>query len=121
MVKALFDTCILIDYLRGIDAAKAEIERQQAPSISIITWMEVMVGATPDTETQLRNFLNRFELIEIDAGIAEQAVQIRKQRKLKLPDAIIQASAEVGRLLLVTRNTKDFGPDIDYFRVPYEI
>jgi predicted nucleic acid-binding protein len=121
MVKALFDTCILIDYLRGIDAAKAEIEREQVPAISIITWMEVMVGATPDTETQLRNFLNRFELIEIDAGIAERAVQVRTQRKLKLPDAIIQASAEVGSFLLVTRNTKEFGLDLDFLRIPYEI
>ena len=44
MVKALFDTCILIDYLNGIQSAKDEIELFKDKAISTITWMEVMVG-----------------------------------------------------------------------------
>ena len=45
MVKALFDTNILIDALKGIKQARAELERYDQAAISIITWMEVMVGA----------------------------------------------------------------------------
>ena len=48
--KALLDTNILIDYLAGIAQARAEMERYAMPAISIITWIEVMAGATPDDE-----------------------------------------------------------------------
>ena len=47
MVKALLDTNILIDYLRGVGAARTELGRYQDKAISIITWMEVLVGAAP--------------------------------------------------------------------------
>jgi predicted nucleic acid-binding protein len=50
MVAALFDTNILIDYLRGIDAARDELAYYTEKCISIITWMEVMAGAVPETE-----------------------------------------------------------------------
>lgn len=38
MVGALFDTNILIDYLRGIPAAREELERFEQRAISLITW-----------------------------------------------------------------------------------
>ena len=59
MVSALFDTIILIDYLNGIEQAKAELDRYSDKAISLISWMEVMVGATPETEVILREFLKR--------------------------------------------------------------
>ena len=43
MVKALFDTNILIDYLTGRSQARAELSLYAEKAISIITWMEVMV------------------------------------------------------------------------------
>jgi predicted nucleic acid-binding protein len=54
VVKALLDTNILVDYLNGIDAAREEIARYDNPSISPISWMEVMVGATPEDDTATR-------------------------------------------------------------------
>ena len=44
-MKALFDTNILIDYLRGLPAARDELNRHQDKAISVVTWMEIMVGA----------------------------------------------------------------------------
>jgi predicted nucleic acid-binding protein len=44
MVKALFDTPILIDFLNGIDDARSELDRHQDKAISTITWMEVQGG-----------------------------------------------------------------------------
>ena len=44
MVSALFDTNILIDYLNGVEAARTELGRYSDKAISLITWMEVMVG-----------------------------------------------------------------------------
>ena len=45
MVKALFDTNILVDYLNAVPEARTELQRYTERAISIITWMEVMVGA----------------------------------------------------------------------------
>jgi predicted nucleic acid-binding protein len=121
VVRAVFDTNILVDYLHGIAAAKAEIALYQSPAVSLVTWMEVMVGATAQTESAVRAFLQSFTLLEIDARIAERAVILRKTRRIKLPDAIIWATAQVNQCLLVSRNTRDFDPGDPGVRVPYTI
>jgi HSP90 family molecular chaperone len=51
MVKALFETNILIDYLNGIAAAKTELGRYVDKATSVITWMEILVGTTTDAVT----------------------------------------------------------------------
>ena len=43
-VKALFDTNILLDYLKGVEAAQVERARYRQPLISIVTWMEVLAA-----------------------------------------------------------------------------
>ncbi|MCM2404099.1 type II toxin-antitoxin system VapC family toxin [Rhizobium sp. S153] len=121
MVKALFDTNILIDYLNGIEQAKDELALYEGRAISIITWMEVMVGAAGDLAAVTRAFLSGFEILAVDEAVAERAVAIRQARRVKLPDAIIRASAEVHGLLLVSRNDKDFPPDDPGVRMPYRI
>lgn len=119
MVKALFDTNILIDYLNGMPAAKEELERYSYKAISAITWMEVMVGASPETEAIVRGFLNDFVNLPIDVGVSELAIKLRKQTKIKLPDAIVWATAQSNHCILVTRNTKDFSASDPSVRVPY--
>ena len=56
-MKAVIDTNILVDYLHGIAPAKREIALYQSPAVSVITWMEVMAGATVRTESAVRAFL----------------------------------------------------------------
>ncbi|MDD2741895.1 MAG: type II toxin-antitoxin system VapC family toxin [Rhodocyclaceae bacterium] len=121
MVSALFDTNILIDYLNGVDQAKIEMERYSDKAISLITWMEVMIGATSETETITRNFLNGFENLPIDEEVSDLAVVLRKKHRIKLPDAIVWATAQVDKRILVTRNTKDFAHDEPGIRIPYQI
>ncbi|MCL2830626.1 MAG: type II toxin-antitoxin system VapC family toxin [Betaproteobacteria bacterium] len=121
MVKALFDTNILIDYLRGISEAERELSRYETRAISTITWMEVIAGADPDEEANIRAWLRTFELVELDSAIAERAVTLRKEKRIRLPDAIVWASAQVKSLLLVSRNTKDFPEDEPGVRVPYKL
>lgn len=119
MVKALFDTNVLIDHLGGFEAAGLEMDRYADGAISIISWMEVMVGAPDDAAGATRSFLNSFTVVPLNDAIAERAVGLRKTHRLRLPDAIIWASAmEEGRLL-VTRNTRDFPPDEPGIREPY--
>lgn len=120
-MKALLDTNILIDYLNGVEAARNEIQRYTAPCISPISWMEVMVGASAEDEPVLRRFLAGFQQLAIDREIAERAVLIRRQSRIRLPDAIIWASAQSIGALLVTRNSKDFPASEPGVRIPYEL
>lgn len=121
MVKALFDTNILIDYLSGISAARKELGRYEYRAISTITWMEMLVGASTEEESAIRAWLGSFDVITLDNAIANRAVEIRKARRVRLPDAIVWATAQVHSLLLVSRNTKDFPADEPGVRVPYKI
>jgi predicted nucleic acid-binding protein len=109
MVKAVIDTNILVDYLRGIPQAKVELALYESLAISVVSWMDVMAGTTPQTESASRAFLETFDLLQIDAKVAECAVQIRKSRRIKLPNAIIWATAEVHQTRL-SRATHAISP-----------
>lgn len=120
MVKVLFDTNILIDYLNGVEDAAREIGRYSDKAISLITWMEVMAGAAPQEESVIKGFLAQFDLLPIDGAVAAEAVAIRRTRKVKLPDAIILATARTGGRIFISRNTKDFPTGVDAdIRMPY--
>jgi len=122
VVKALFDTCILIDYLNGIQSAKDEIELFKNKAISIITWMEVMVGEDKNPHVSIEAWLSQtFTIINLDRTVSIKSVEIRKSRKIKLPDAIIHATALVSERLLITRNTKDFSDSDPTIRIPYHM
>jgi predicted nucleic acid-binding protein len=121
MVKALFDTNVLIDYLNGVPQARTELQRYAEKGISIVTWMEVMVGVSVDVEAATRGFLGAFDVIALDGGIAERAVRLRRDHHIKLPDAIIWATAQAHAMLLVTRNTKDFKTGDPGIRMPYRL
>ena len=118
---AVFDTNIVIDSLNGVADADEEYKRYDRVLISRITWMEILVGEKGDDE-QLRDYLEtHFEIIPLELSIAETAIQLRRERHIRLPDAIIWATAKVREAVLVTRNTKDFAPTLDGIRIPYEI
>ncbi len=85
--------------------------------ISRITWMEVLVGAPSE---DLRKMREDF-LVELDERVARDAIGLRQERRLKLPDAIIRASACLNDALLVTRNTKDFPAYEPGVRIPYQV
>ena len=121
MVKALFDTNVLVDYLNAIPEARIELQRYTEKAISIITWMEVMVGANSDIEAATRVFLSGFDVVAVDKQIAERAVILRRNHRMKLPDAIIWATAQANAMFFVTRNTKDFSADDPSVRMPYKL
>jgi predicted nucleic acid-binding protein len=118
---AVFDTNIVIDALNGVAKADDEYSRYERVLISRVTWMEVLIGAKGD-DSELRDFMEtHFEIIPLDLAVAETAVQLRREHRLRLPDTIIWATARVNDAVLVTRNTKDFNPDWDEIHVPYSI
>jgi hypothetical protein len=119
-MKALFDTNILIDYLNGRPEARTEIDRHRQRLISVVTWMEVLAGARDEAEEDVvEMFLRDFSLVELSRPIARAAVSLRRTRRVRLPDAIIWATAQHESALLVTRNAKDFPPTDPGVRIPY--
>ncbi len=54
--------------------------------------------------------------------VVEQTIRLRKEYKIKLPDAIIAATAINHNLTLITRNEKDFEKisEVDFIN-PFEI
>ena len=117
-----FDSDVLIDYFDGIATAAEELSRYERITISRITWMEVLVGAPTNTLRRVREgVLRLFPVIELDEAVAREAIKLRQEYKLKLPDAIIWASARLNNALLITRNTSDFDPREPGIRVPYRL
>lgn len=119
--RALFDTVILIDYLRGVRQARDECDRYADRAVSIITWMEILAGATEANEADTRALLANFQVLPLTKEVAERAVMIRRARRIKLPDAIIQATARSEGRILITRNTRDFPSGTAGVRIPYRI
>ena len=93
-MKVLLDTNILIDYLIGYREAATLIAQYETPLISIITKIEILVGAESKNKDIICDFLKRFHVIDLNDEIADIAIEIRRNNKIKLPDAIIWASAK---------------------------
>lgn len=119
---AVFDTNIVIDALNGLLEAETEYSQYKRVLISRITWMEVLVGAQSSDETHLRSFLEtKFDVSPVDLAVAETAIQLRRNYRLRLPDALIWATAQINSPVLVSRNTRDFNPAWAGIRVPYVV
>jgi predicted nucleic acid-binding protein len=121
MVRALFDTNIILDHIKGIAEAPIEIARYEDRAISIVTVIEVLVGVTPASETAERAFIGLFTVVPLDNEVAEEAAALRRSHRMKLPDAVVWASARRDGRLLVTRNTKDFPVGDPGVRHPYVV
>ena len=87
-----------------------------------MAWIEVMSKGNDDLIRDALRFLGRFSIDEIDEETSLRAASLRRERpRLKSPDAIILASAQVRGRVLITRNTRDFPANMPGIRVPYTI
>jgi predicted nucleic acid-binding protein len=121
-MKAVLDSDVLIDYLQGLPAAAEELARYRQPHYSVITLMELHCGArTPEQRAAVDILLGTMSRVELTDTVARRAVELRQNLRLKLPDAVVLASAEVEGCILVTRNTRDFPHRDPRVRFPYSI
>lgn len=79
-------------------------------NISIITYMEVLGYRfdIAEEEAYLLHLFNSLPILPVTDTIASLVISYRKQRKIKLPDAILLATARENNCKLVTRNIDDF-------------
>ena len=119
-----FDSNIIIDALRGFRRAQVELRRASSSGgrlwISRLVWIEVMSNGSGEGLRRAEYFLTGFGIDEIDEEIGARAASLRRERpRLRLPDAVILASALTRGRILVTRNTKDFPAQMPGIRIPY--
>ena len=109
----LIDSNAVIDYLSGklpLDGMNFMNGIVNAiPKVSVITKIEVMGYNTSAADYQLlSDFINDAEVIELTESVVNQTIELRKQYKIKLPDAILAATALANGLVLISRNLSDF-------------
>ena len=109
-MKFLVDSNIIIYHLNqnsiATDFLRANYEQI---AISQITFIEVLsFDFSEEIEKDIKELLLTFKIIDVTNEIANQAIENRKIKKIKIPDNIIASTAMVYNLTLVTRNVKDF-------------
>jgi predicted nucleic acid-binding protein len=65
-------------------------------------------GHDEHSRSATEQLLRGFPVIGLTSPIVDRTIALRCQRAIKLPDAVIAASALVEGLTLVTRNVQDF-------------
>lgn len=112
--RYLIDTSAVIKYLtiifppKGISFMDAIVDEESI--ISFISEIELQVWNPPDPADMdiYTEFIAESNIITIDDSIIKLTIDIRKNQKLKIPDAIIAATAMIHGFTLVSDNDKDF-------------
>ncbi|HEY8782761.1 MAG TPA: type II toxin-antitoxin system VapC family toxin [Mucilaginibacter sp.] len=112
--RFLIDTSAVIKYLNGTLSANGLLFMDKAIAnkriISFISEIELQ-SWNPDNPDDLKIyqfFISNSTVIGIDNDIIQETIRIRKSVKLKLPDALIAATAIINNLTLIADNDKDF-------------
>ena len=106
----LIDTNVVIDFSHGLFSEKSKnfvasiLNRE--PIISAITQIELLGFSV--VSPQIESFVHYTSIIGINDSVIEKTIEIRKRYRIKLPDAIIAATALTNNLTLLTRNVADF-------------
>ena len=109
----LLDSNVIIGYLagkipvHGMELVSSIVNKM--PRISVISQIEVLrFNDTPENEAILNGFINTSVIYPLNHTIVQRTIELCKQSRIKLPDAIIGATALSENLILVTRDKDDF-------------
>lgn len=104
----ILDSNTIIYLSNGLVKADEVFEKDDKYAISIITYMEVLGYEFKSKleEKFINDMFRYFEIIYIDKLIANETINLRKQHKIKLPDAIICASCIAKKATLITADVK---------------
>ena len=111
--RYLIDSNAIIDYLANKIPPKGMQFMNNvlinAPRISIISKIEILsFNTSPHYYKILTNFVEELTIIYLSDELVDKCIELRKNHKTKLPDAIIAATSIVHNLDIITRNKSDF-------------
>ena len=120
MTVGYLDTNILIAFFGGEIAVKNALERFAGLKLPAAAYVEFMTGLkTAQEEAVFDEVIHSlFDIVQTDMKICREATALRRKMRLKLPDALIYATARAGGGVLITRNTKDFDPQAKDIEIP---
>jgi hypothetical protein len=111
----LFDTDVLIWCFRGVEKAAKAIEQDDAPAISVVTYMELAQGARDRKELRtIKAFLHDLGIpvLPLTENIGHRASIYVEEHALAhgltMGDALIAATAMERGLALCSGNAKHF-------------
>jgi predicted nucleic acid-binding protein len=112
-MNMLVDSNEIIDYVSNRipekSAKQLDIYFNSNFSVSIVSKIEVLGFNTQEYELkQLESFIQLSSIVYIDEAVAVKTIEIRRMKRIKLPDAIIAATALVQNCILLSHNTTDF-------------
>ncbi len=113
-IRCLIDTNVLIDYLGGAASptlvANVETALGAGSVVSVITTMELLGwrGHSAQSRSDAESLLRGMGELGLARPVVEEVIRLRSQTAIKLPDAIIAASAMLENLSLMTGNASDF-------------
>lgn len=103
--SAVFDSNILIDFLNQRPEARAAIEAVSARYVSVETRAEILTGVRDArSKTSAGIILAMCVMCDVTVEIADRAAIVRQDHRLKLPDALVAATAGELGLALLTRD-----------------
>lgn len=115
LTTTLFDSSAVILYFNDALAEESVAVMKQAidngsGAISVVTRAEVLAwpSHTAQSIQQALAGMAGFAQLGVDTRIADEAARIRRESNLKLPDALIAATALLHGLPVVTANARDF-------------
>ena len=119
----MLDTTVVIDFFNRDERAKEWLLAHSSRHVyfSVITYAETLTGFPLEEWAKVKIFFEQFRLLPATPVTAEIAAHMRREHRLKLPDALQAALAIEHQCMLVTRNTKDFNPSKQKFvSIPYQ-
>ena len=107
-VKFLLDTNVILGMLKASVEVLALLETRLLAAdecaYSAVTRMELLgfPAIQPWEEVLIRATLDKLRYLPIDRAVEDRAIQLRRLRRVKLPDALIAATALRHGLQLLT-------------------
>jgi len=120
-LKLLLDTNIIIDFLKNdndvFDLTSLLLQHECFTSVIVKLELLKFPGIILDEENAIKDFLRLIPVIPLNLPIEDETIIVSRSTKLKLPDAIIAATAILYNAEIVTDDEHFFNCNYDKLKI----